>query len=256
MPDGDRQSIWAWENPEDPNKVGSYARGLDSINKAFHAAYGPDPAVLAALERFDEINAQYMANLKRQIEQKRALKVNFDNMRAGETQQHQNWLQALRDEMAKSLAWHQKKLAELTKQAEDAPNDDAAEHLETERDKLAKQIAERTIPVRFGDTRSYKDWELTARLREEAFADRMAAFDRGEVAVYSPYGSYTWKSVLAAIEALQAQLAEAEAGLKAHPLHPSSPAPTRPQLLEQLRNGRMGPACRQLLGNEDPDNGP
>lgn len=253
---GGNPSIWAWENPNDPNKVGSYARGLDSINKTFLASYGPDPAVLAALKRFDEINAQYMANLKRQIEQKRALKVNFDKMRAGETQQHQAWLQALRDEMAKSLAWHQKKLAELAKQADDAPNDDALERIETEREKLAQQIAERTFLVHFGDRREYKDWELTARLREEAFADRMASFDRGEVAVYSPFGAYTWQSVLAQIEAFQAQLAEAEAGLKAHPLHPSSPAPTRPQLLEQLRSGRMGPACRQLLGNEDPDNGP
>jgi len=251
---GGHPSIWAWENPNDPNKVGSYARGLDGMAKAFSESYGPDPAVAASLKKYDEINAGHMANLRRQIESKRALKADFDKMQAAEKKKHEARQKALRDELAKALAWYQEKLAKLTKEVADAPNDDAYERLDIEREKLAKAIADRTIPVRMGfETRSYKEWETTAELNEKAHADRMAAFARGEVSIYSPYGAFNWKSVLAQIKALEAELAKAQAGLKRHLLSAGSPAPTRKELVEQLKQGRMGAACRQLLGEEDRD---
>ena len=248
--DGKHPSIWAWENPEKPEAVGGYARALDRMAQTFARDYGPTPAVQAALAKYDEINAAYIANLKRQIAEQQALKAKFDEQQANAQKVHEFQQQALRDELAKALEAYSKRVAVLREQSENARNDDEAELRGTEAEQLQQSIADRTIVVwTGGEGRSYKDWETTLALREKAHADLMAAYARGEASMYSPYGSFTWKMTLARIKELETLLATATEGRTPHVLGIMSPAVTRDQLLEQLRQG--GPkneACRQLLG--------
>jgi len=227
--------IWA-DNP----KYGSDIMANLKLVLAHHVARDMSSALL--LRFYDRTNVTHMRSLRKKLADLQAQIKVFEDFHTNRVADYERTQREIREGGVANLRWHSNNLKRVRGDASKArPHDKKI--LEGQAKDIGNQLKTKEIHLRIsGVGRSYAAWEAILAQNEKEFATFQKEFARGEFPVrVNAWGAITRNSVEAEIAKVEQELEECLAGTKAYDLVGGSPAMSRIDILELLKES--GGAC-------------